>query len=152
MVRRRRKDGGPGGLSESGEVSHNLMPPQNHQDGNGKVYGNGVVDVYGNGKGVVGGLEQQPLPPPPTPTQWSHMYSTTAVGAGGGAASCYTDSSHYDGNQYEVPQLPHHHGGKTPAPSLRYGFSGGYPADGGGHIYIPQHVMPVYYPDNRPTV
>ena len=106
VVKRRRKDGGPG-LSESGEVSHNLMPP-------------------------------------PTPTQWSHMYTTAVPG---GAAS-YTDSSHYDGNQYEVP---HHHGGKTPAPSLRYGFSG-YPADGGGHIYIPQHVMPVYYPDNRPTV
>jgi len=67
----------------------------------------------------------QPLPPPPTPTQWPHLYP----------ASC-TSSSHYEGPTYEVP---HPHGGKTPAPSLRYGYSGGGGPPYGG-------VMPGYAP------
>jgi len=123
VVKRRQKDP----ISEAGEVSHNLMPPPSQTQSNHDVMTNPYSTKL-----------EQPLPPPPTPAQWSHMY---------GGQGSYTDSSHYEGNTYEVP---HHHGGKTPAPSLRYGFTG-YPSDN-GHIYIPQHVMPVYYSDNRPTV
>lgn len=124
VVKRRQKEP----LSEAGEVSHNLMPASAQIQPNHET----LTKPYMM-------KPEQPLPPPPTPTQWTHMY--------GGGQQTYTDSSHYDGNQYEVP---HHHGGKTPAPSLRYGFTS-YPSEN-GHIYIPQHVMPVYYPDNRPTV
>merc|ERR1719492_321132 len=74
-------------------------------------------------------MSDQPLPPPPTPTQWSHLYTD--------------NSSYYDGNTYEVP---HHHPGKTPAPSLRYGFSG-HPPSLASTQYTHHVGQPVYYHD-----
>jgi len=124
VVRKKQKEPG---LPETGEVRHNLMPPAPPPSSQDTM----SINPYST-------KSEQPLPPPPTPTQWSHIY---------GGQGSYTDSSHYEGNTYEVP---HMHGGKTPAPSLRYGYSG-YPTNPANHIYGPKHVMPVYYPD-RPSV
>ena len=92
-----------------------------------------------------------PLPPPPTPT--SSLYATSSY------------SSKYEGPTYEVAstnlfnvftmslQVPHPHGGKTPAPSLRYGYLGG-PVYGGSHHPSQQYnygPSKTYYLD-RPSV
>jgi hypothetical protein len=56
----------------------------------------------------------QPLPPPPTPVQWSLVYGGS--NGGGQAATYQTDSSHYEGNTYEVPRVhPGGGGGHSPA-------------------------------------
>lgn len=125
VVRKKQKEPN---LPDSGEVRHNLMPPAPPPSTQDTM----SINPYST-------KSDQPLPPPPTPTQWSHIY---------GVQGSYTDSSHYEGNNtYEVP---HMHGGKTPAPSLRYGYTG-YAPNPANHIYGPKHVMPVYYPD-RPSV
>ena len=123
-------------VRETGEVRHNLMPG-------------------GAGGDQQGGKNEQPLPPPPTPTQWSHLYTPGLKH--GQHMSSYTDnSSQYlpgsgSGNTYEVPHLP------TNTTTLRYGYSGGYPAHppslASSHGIYPsnKHVVAGYYTD-RPIV
>jgi hypothetical protein len=62
----------------------------------------------------------QPLPPPPTPVQWSLVYGGQTTGA----TATYTDSSHYEGNTYEVPRTHAgadlYAGGGGPSPAVSY--------------------------------
>ena len=92
-----------------------------------------------------------PLPPPPTPTQWAHLYTGHPghQSHGSGTESQYMSGSGAGGNTYEVPHLP--------PGTLRYGYSGGYPAHppslASSHGIYPssKHTAGGYYTD-RPIV
>jgi len=120
VVRRRTKE--PISPPDSAEVRHSLMPSL-PTDATSLPYSKASEPASYSKSSELGGggfsSKTSELPPPPPPSQWSHLYS----------ASC-TSSSHYEGPTYEVP---HTHGGKTPAPSLRYGYSGSH-APYGNHI------------------
>lgn len=94
-------------------------------------------------------VQGQPLPPPPpTPVQWSLVYGGSSGGGpgfGGGGAT-YTDSSHYEGNTYEVPRAhsDHLHQQQQQQQILYAGAGcGGGPANstvGGPHNYARSHT------------
>jgi len=120
VVRRRTKE--PLSPPDSSEVRHSLMPSL-PTDSTSLPYSktSAPASYSKNSDLATGGFSSKTseLPPPPPPSQWSHLYSASA-----------TSSSHYDGPTYEVP---HTHGGKTPTPSLRYGFLGTH-APYGSHV------------------
>ena len=123
LVRNRRGAKKPHEPSEPAEVRHTLIcPPQSAAP----------EPLYSQKIG-------QPLPPPPTPVQWSLVYAGSSGQCAGGGAT-YTDSSHYEGNTYEVPRT---HGAEQyggvgaagPSPAVSYARS---------HTMAGSHSSPVY--------